>query len=72
VHSRRHVQVNLRRRDFLMPEQILDGPQIRPGFQQVRREGVPQRMTRHVLLDPREVEKLPVEKLPVPLRRSLP
>ena len=27
-----------------MPEQILDGPQIRPGFQQVRREGMPQRI----------------------------
>jgi hypothetical protein len=31
----------------------INGPQIRPSLQQVRRERVPQRMTRHMLLDPR-------------------
>jgi hypothetical protein len=31
----------------------INRPQIRPGLQQMRREGVSQGMTRHVLLDPR-------------------
>ena len=53
VLADRHMQVNLRRRDVLVPQQILDLPQIRSIFQQMRRKGMPQRMARHPLLDPR-------------------
>ena len=72
MHPGRNVQVNLRRRDLLMPMKVLDRPQIRPVFEQMRRERVPQRMTRHVLLDPRRrcrpldrlVLNLPVQMMP--------
>jgi hypothetical protein len=47
------VQVNFRRGDFFMPQPILDGSQISPGFQQVRRERVPQRVALLVRLNPR-------------------
>ena len=41
-----------------MPEQHLDGAQIRAGFQQVRGVAVPQRVRRDVLGDPRALRRL--------------
>ena len=49
--------VNRRGVEFLMPQQLLDEPDVRPVFQHVRRAGVPEQMARrHAprhLLDPR-------------------
>ena len=39
-----HVRVDLRRRDVLVTEQLLDRAQVIAGFKQVRRETVPQCM----------------------------
>ena len=41
VRSHRHMQVDLRRRDILVSKKLLDGSQIRPAFQQVRRHVKP-------------------------------
>ena len=38
IGSRRHVQIDLRRRDVFMSQDLLDRPQIRSSFQQMRRE----------------------------------
>jgi hypothetical protein len=37
------MQVDLRRRDILVPQKLLDRPQIRPVLQQVRCKRMPQR-----------------------------
>lgn len=46
------MQVDLRRGDILVSQQILNGPQVSSVFQQVRRKRMPQRMARHPFLDP--------------------
>ncbi len=57
-HCRTHVGV---------PQQFLQRPDVVPIFQQVRREGVPKRVTRRPLRDPRRAYSL----LHGPLHRSL-
>lgn len=42
----RQMQINHRRSDLLMTEQFLDRVQMRSGFKQMCREGMPQRMHR--------------------------
>jgi hypothetical protein len=37
-----HVRIKLRRRHVPVPEQILDGPNVRPALQQMRRKRMPQ------------------------------
>jgi len=51
VRPHRNVKIDLRRRDILVPQQFLDRSQIDSILQQVGREGMPQSMTRHSLLD---------------------
>ena len=45
----RHVRVDLGRREVLVAEQLLDDAQVRAAVEQVRREGVPQRVGRDAL-----------------------
>jgi hypothetical protein len=52
VLARRHVQVNLCRSYILVPEDFLDRTQIGAVLQQMSRKTMPQRMARHVFLDP--------------------
>ena len=53
IHPHCHMQIDLRRRNILMPQQFLDRPEISPAFQQARRKRMPQGMTRHPLGDSR-------------------
>src|SRR5262245_36221587 len=39
-----HVRVDHRRRDIAMPEQLLDGADVVPSLEQMRREAVAQRV----------------------------
>ena len=50
--SRRHVRVDLRRGQALVPEQLLDDAQVRPAVEEVRGERVPQRVRRDALGQP--------------------
>ena len=45
------VGVDLRRRDAGVAEHLLDGAEVRAAFEEVRREGVAQRVGVDVLLD---------------------
>jgi hypothetical protein len=47
---RRHVRVNLRGRHRLVPEHLLDRPEVGPAIQELRRERVPEKA--RVELDP--------------------
>ena len=51
----RHVRVDLRRRDRGVPEELLHHSHVGTALQQVRREGVPQRVRRDVCRDLRAV-----------------
>ena len=66
VRARRDVQVDFRRGDVFVSENFLDGSQIGAGFEQVRCEGVPQRMTCHPFLDSRRYGR-PLDRLVVDL-----
>ena len=46
------VRVDHRRPNVLGPEQRLDGADIRPGFEEVRREAVAERVTGRAPVDP--------------------
>lgn len=46
------MRIDHRRRHVPVPEQLLNRPDIVPGLKQVRREAVPQCMTRNALADP--------------------
>src|SRR5947207_5767910 len=45
--SRRHVRVDLRRREVLVTEELLDDAQVGAAVEQMRGERVPQRVRRH-------------------------
>src|SRR5436190_1838062 len=57
------VRVDLRRGDVGVTEHFLYGTKVRPSLQQVRGERMPQRVRRHVLLDPGPLHVL-LEDLP--------
>src|ERR1700690_4276743 len=46
-----HVGVNLRRTQASVPQQHLNGPQVRPAFHQVGGKAVPKRMQGHPLMN---------------------
>ena len=46
-----HVRVDHRRSDVLVAEQLLHRPNVAAVFQQVRGEGMPQRMAGHAFVD---------------------
>ena len=46
------MDVHHRRIDVLMPQQLLDCPDVVPGLDQMRREGMPDGMTRRRLSMP--------------------
>src|SRR3954465_4097439 len=47
--GRRHVRVDLRGCEALVPEQLLDDAEIRAALQEVCREAVAQRVGRHAI-----------------------
>lgn len=47
----RHVEIDFRGGNIFVAEKLLDRAQVRAVFQEVRREGMSQSMTRHPLLD---------------------
>ena len=49
--TERHMQINLRRRDILMTQKLLDCSQIRTVFQEMGRKTVAQGVCRHALID---------------------
>ena len=46
----RHMEIDLRRRDILVPEQILNPSQVRPVFQQMSRKTMTERMARDLFM----------------------
>src|SRR5258708_13366256 len=58
-----HVRVYLRRGDVRVPQHLLHRPQICAALEQVRCEGMPQRMRRNVLGDSRSLD-VAVQDLP--------
>ena len=50
----RHMRINLRRGNILVPQQILHRPDVIPVLQQMRRKRMPQRMATRRLRNPRQ------------------
>ena len=46
-----HVRIKFGRSDVRVPQHLLNRPQVRSAFQQVRRERMPQHVRRHALVD---------------------
>lgn len=47
-----HVQINLRRLQFGVPQQFLHGADVGAVFEQMRGKGVPEHMRRHSFVQP--------------------
>ncbi len=55
AHGFGELRVDLRRPHIHMAEQLLDGANVHPAQDQVRRIAVPQHMRRHPFFDPRQL-----------------
>src|SRR5687767_14729533 len=66
-----HVGIDLCRRDVSMSQHLLDRAQIGAAFQQVRGEGMPQRVWINTFADPGPLHVLP-QDLPRPHTRERP
>jgi len=63
------VGVDLGRRDLAVPEHQLDGPEVGPALEEVRREGVPQDVRADLGGDPGR-QGVPLQEFPKPLARE--